>query len=263
MFSAESDMFLNAASPKVAVITCDVLRDEIAHFRRDLPHVVHVELLEQGLHNEPAKLREGLQRAVDKVEATVPQADAIALGYGLCSRGVEGVVTGRCKLVMARAHDCITLLLGDKDRYAEYVKKHPGTYWYSTGWNRCHTPPGPERHAKLLKQYREKFGDEDAEFLMESEQSWFQTYDRATFVDLGVNDTSKDVSYTGQCAQWLGWKFDAQEGCPQLLKDLMTGPWDAKRFLVLNPGQEVKMTADDRIVEAVDVKLTVKAGRNG
>ena len=49
----------------------------------------------------------------------------------------RGVHAQRCRIAITRAHDCITLLLGSKERYAEYVAQHPGTYWYSAGWNRC------------------------------------------------------------------------------------------------------------------------------
>ncbi len=250
MFSLRTDMSAPTPPPQIAVITCGVLRDEVSHFTKDLPNIVHIAVLEQGLHNDPPKLRRELQQCIDVVEAAAPTAEAIVLGYGLCSRGVEGVTTGRCKLVMARAHDCITLLLGDKQRYADYVAKNPGTYWYSPGWNRCHTPPGPERHAKLLAQYREKYGEEDAEFLMANEQAWFKQYDRATYVHLGVANTPQDIQYTKDCASWLSWSYDHQAGSPALLVDMLTGRWDAERFLVLEPKQTPQMTADEQIVIA-------------
>jgi len=142
----------DAPRPRTAVITCAVLEDEVRHFDRDLPHIVHIEIMEQGLHNDPARLRTDLQAMVDRVEER-PQVEAIALGYGLCSRGTEGVRAARCRLAMARAHDCITLLLGSRRRYADYVAQHPGTYWYSPGWNRHHLPPGQERYQTLRAQY--------------------------------------------------------------------------------------------------------------
>jgi len=238
--------------PLIVVITCDVISEEVAEIARGEPRVLHIEVLRQGLHNDPPLLRAELQIAVDRVEAAMPEATAIVLGYGLCSRGVEGVVTKRCTLVLPRAHDCITLLLGDKDRYAEYVAAHPGTYWYSPGWNRCHVPPGRERYDKLYKTYLEKFGEDDAKFLMETEQAWFTSYDRATYVDLGTpGATDSDVAYTQACAQWLGWKFDRQKGSRTLLRDLITGNWDDERFLVLAPGQTPQMTADQQVVTAV------------
>ena len=215
---------------RIAVVTCAVLELETAHFAKGFPQVIHVEVLQQGLHNEPDKLRRELQSAIDRVEAKTDAA-VIVLGYGLCSRGTENVFTRRCRLVIPRAHDCITLLLGSKERYASYVKEHPGTYWYSPGWNRHHIPPGEQRYKKLFKEYSEKHGADNAEYLMETEQHWFKTYDRATYVDLGVGDTEAETAYTRKCANWLKWSFDCQQGDPTLLKTLLSGPWDDARFL--------------------------------
>jgi hypothetical protein len=236
---------------RIAVITCAVLEDEVRHYARDLSQVVHIELLKQGLHNDPPLLRMVLQKAVDHVEETT-DANAIVLGYGLCSRGTEGVRTRQCKLVMARAHDCITLLLGSKEKYAEYVAQNPGTYWYSPGWNRHHIPPGEERHRVLREEYLEKYGEDNADFLMETEQHWFTAYNRATYVELGVAATPQDIEFTQGCARWLNWQYDHQHGDPELLCALLEGRWDSERFIVLEPGQRFVMTADERIIEVVD-----------
>lgn len=222
----------------------------------------HLELLEQGLHQEPLRLRVALQKSIDRIEMDCP-VDAITLAYGLCSRGTEQVTTSRALLVMARAHDCITLLLGDRRRYAEYVKQHPGTYWYSVGWNRHHLPPGPHRYEKLLRQYTETFGAEDAAWLMEKEQGWFRSYNRAAYVDLGVGTRPGDLQYTQACAQWLGWEYDYQRGDIALLRALLSGPWDEQRFLVLRPGQSAQMTADDRVVEIVPARRKTTEEDNG
>jgi len=241
--------------PPTALIYCAVLEDEVRCFSRGMAHIVARHELPQGLHNTPTLLRERLQAAVDELEAQTP-AEAIVLGYGLCSRGTEGVTARRARIVIPRAHDCITLLLGSKERYAEYVRQNPGTYWYSPGWNRHHVPPGEARHRLLYEQYRQKFSEDDAQYLMETEQAWFSSYDRATFVDLGAVDPEADVAYTQQCAAWLKWKFDRQHGDPKLFIDLLSGPWDAGRFVVMAPGETFKMTADERVIERVE--LTVR-----
>lgn len=259
----------SSSSPRgVAVITCAVLELEVAHYLAKAGHASgghgsggdasggngsggsRVVTMEQGLHNDPPQLRAKLQEAVDEIEQDASVA-AIVLGYGLCSRGIEGVRTRRCRLVVPRAHDCITILLGSKERYARYVAEHPGTYWYSPGWNKHHTPPGPERHAKLRAKYVEQFGEDNADYLMESEQHWFSTYDRATYVHLTVGATDADKGYTRDCADWLKWRYDEQAGDPQLLIDLLAGRWDDERFVVLEPGQTVAVTADERVIEAV------------
>ena len=236
----------------IAVVYCAVLEDEIEAFAKDNPRLIRLEKMPQGLHNEPDKLRSRLQSVVDRIEADCPEVSVIVAGYGLCSRGTEGVVTKRCRFVIPRAHDCITLLLGSKERYAEYVKNHPGTYWYSPGWNRHHIPPGKERYDTLRAQYVERFGEEDADYLMEEEQHWFSTYDRATFVDLKVLPSDHDQTFTQNCAKWLGWNYDRQVGDPGLIQSLLTGDWNDDRFVVLEPGQAFRMTIDERVIEVVD-----------
>lgn len=236
--------------PSLTVIACSVLEHEVREFARGLTHIRQLIVLPQGLHNEPQRLQQKLQAAVDAAEAD-DETEMIALVYGLCSRGVEDLRHARCPLVIARAHDCVTLFLGDKERYATYLREHPGTYWYSPGWIKSHAPPGPEREARLRREYSAKFAADDVEYLMEIEQQWIATYDRATYVGLEVGETEADIRYTEHCASCLGWSFDRVRGDPKLLRDLLSGPWDERRFLVVPPHHAIRLTADDTIIRAV------------
>lgn len=237
---------------RIVLIACAVLEAEVRHYASLFPGLIQIDILEQGLHNEPAKLRDSVQQAIDRIERDCTP-DAIVLGYGLCSRGLEGVHAAKATLVIPRAHDCITLLLGSKERYQQYVNQHPGTYWYSPGWNKHHIPPGPQRYEKLYNEYLAKFGEDEAKYLMEMEQHWFTTYNRATYVDLTVGVTQADLDYTRQCADWLKWHFDHQQGDPALLKDLLGGNWDADRFLVLSPGSTLQVSGDEQVIHAVPI----------
>ena len=234
-------------SEKVAVITCAVLELELAHLARDLSHVVHIEVLEQGLHNEPDRLRRELQAAISRVENNT-SAEVIVLGYGLCSRGTEGVITRRCRLVIARAHDCITHLLGSKERYAAYLAAHPGTYWYSPGWNKHHTPPGRELHEQLRRLYIEKYGDDNAEYLMEMEQGWFKEYSNAAHIDQSLIDDTHYKDFTKKAADWLHWKYEELPADNSLFEDFLEGRWDNDRFLVLEPGETIQPSHDDAVL---------------
>lgn len=235
-------------SNAVGIAMCAVLESEVEHFVARSSRVLAVEKLAQGLHNEPDRLRVELQKAIDRIESNTP-CDTVVLAYGLCSRGSEGVRTQRARLVVPRAHDCIALLLGSHKRYKAYVDEHPGTYWYSPGWNRHHLPPGKDRYERLRNQYVKQYGEENAEFLMEQEQTWFSTYTRAAYVDIGITNTKEDIEYAKECARWLGWEFDRQHGSPKFIHDLVLGPWDEDRFLVLQPGETHRMTADERVIE--------------
>ena len=234
---------------KVMIVACGVLEPEVRHYTRDASHVVDMEFLPIGLHENPPLLQQELQRVIDRAEAN-PAVETIVLVYGLCGRGVENLRHTRCPLVIARAHDCVTLFLGDKDRYADHQKKHPGNYWYNPGWIRDKASPGPEREAHLRKQYEEKFEEEDVAFLLESDREALAHYDRATYVGLDVGDTAADEDYTKTCAACQGWGFERIPGDPALLMALLHGPWDEERFLIVPPHHVIRMTADDSIIRA-------------
>lgn len=231
------------------MIYCAVLEDEIEALAPSSPHRLLLAKLPQGLHNEPKKMPAAIQEEIDSLEEQ--GAEAIALGYGLCSRGTEGVKTRVATLVMPRAHDCITLLLGSKEAYSDWAAKNPATYWYSTGWNRHHIPPGPDRLTALKEDLEKRFDPEDAEYVLECESAWMSTYDCAAFVDPGIVPCASDCAFTEGCAKWLGWRYEKVQGSGRLFRSLLNGDWSDDDFLVLPPGQTFRMTADSGVVEAV------------
>ena len=231
-----------------AVLACAVIEEELSELARGQQHLVRLDFIEQGLHNEPARLRERVQEAVTRAERETA-CERVVLGYGLCSRGTEGIRTRRARLVVPRAHDCITLLLGSRERYAREIARDPGTYWHSPGWNRCHTPPGPERYEKLREQYRAAYGEDNAEFLLEHEMQWMRSYDRAAWVDVGVAARDEDIEATRCNACWLGWRFERLRGDPELMRRLVQGPWSDDAFLTLEPGEAPRFSGDENVIE--------------
>lgn len=242
-------------SGQTAIIACDVLRDEVVALSKDALRLATTLFLRQGLHNDPPLLRKEVQVAIDQIEQDFPQVQEIVLVYGLCSRGIEGVCTSRCRLIIPRAHDCITLLLGDRRVYQAQADKHPGTYWYSPGWNRCHVPPGPARYESLAEEYRKKFSADDVQYLLEMELSWMKNYSRAAYVELPGSTSEQAAAFTQECATWLGWTFDHFTGDVSLLRDLLSGSWDDERFLVLLPGHSPVLSADDRVITSEQVGI--------
>jgi hypothetical protein len=114
---------------RLQLIVCKVLQREAYYCAAQSPHCVDVVLMEQGLHEEPERLRREVQKALERThDAQGRSYDASLLGYGLCSNGTVGL-GAEIPLVIPRAHDCITMLLGSKERYQEYFDSHRGTYW--------------------------------------------------------------------------------------------------------------------------------------
>jgi hypothetical protein len=202
-------------------------------------NVVDVVLMEQGLHDEPDRLRTEVQKALDNTLDIQGRAyDASLLGYGLCSNGIVGL-SAKIPIIVPRGHDCITLLLGSKDKYKEYFDSHRGVYWYSPGWIESGKQPSKERYEKLLEEYKEKYGEDNAQYLMEVEQSWIKEYSWATFIDWGLTDSSEYKNYTKSCAEFLHWKYEELRGSPDLMQKLIDGDWNEDEFLVVKPGQKI------------------------
>ena len=96
---------------RLAVIACEMLYREISHCVSRSKKIVGVRFMQKGLHSVGhEKMSSTLQGAIDRVAGDI--YDAILLGYGLCSNGVAGLRSARLPLVVPRAHDCITLMLG-------------------------------------------------------------------------------------------------------------------------------------------------------
>ncbi len=204
-------------------------------------NVVDVVLMEQGLHNEPQRLRTEVQKALDNTcDIQKRPYDASLLGYGLCSNGIVGL-SAEIPIVVPRGHDCITLLLGSKDKYQEYFDYHRGVYWYSPGWIESDTLPGKERYEKLLEEYKEKYGDDNAQYLMEVEQKWIKEYNWATYIDWGLTNSDEYKTFAKRCAEYLHWNYDELKGSPALMQKLIDGDWHESEFLVVKPGQKITL----------------------
>jgi len=229
------------------IISCHVLWRELCFFAAQSKNTFTFQFLEQGLHNTPDILRQNLQQAIDQADKG---NSAILLGYGLCSNGLVGIKARNTKLVIMRGHDCITFLLGSKERYREYFDKNPGTYWYTPGWIDTSEMPGEDRYNKNLETYVEKYGEDNAEYLMQYEQAWIKNYKKAAYLDFGFYDTEHYRQYTRQCSDWLGWEFDDLKGESQLIQNFLIGNWDNENFLQVNPGEIIVASHDEKIIKA-------------
>jgi hypothetical protein len=217
-------------------IVCKTLQREAYFCAARSPHIVDVVIMQQGLHNTPQILCAEVQKELNiTIDSQGNPYDAILLGYGLCGNGVLGL-TSKIKLVVPRAHDCVTLLLGSKEKYQHYLDTHRGVYWYSDGWIDTRTLPGKERYETLLAEYTEKFGPDNAAYLLEMEQSWMKEYNWAVYIDWNLPQSTQQKEYTRQSAEYLGWQYDCVVGNPDLLQRLADGLWNEDDFLIVQPG---------------------------
>jgi hypothetical protein len=242
---------------KLKVIACDVLRREISFLASRSPYYIDVTFLSQGLHATPDKLRAMLGEEIEKADKGIhydlysgnEHYDFIVLGYGLCDNSIINLSSPITPLVIPRAHDCITLLLGSKDRYSELFSKNPGTYWYSRGWIECTLQPGEERYKRTRDSYVTQYGEDNADYLMEMEQGWFKSYERAFFINWEeLGNTEYYREYTKKCAEYLKWKYEEERGSVLLMEKMLSGIFDEDEVQVIPPGMSTAASYDDTII---------------
>jgi hypothetical protein len=220
-----------------ALIACDVFQEELSAFAGDTPPWHHIEYLKMGLHDQPDKLRQEIQAAITRIEAD-SEVDTILLAYGLCGNGLLGICAQRCILILPRAHDCISILLGGMERHSAILKENPGTYFYTPGWVRSKRVPGPDREAHIRTVYAERYPDDEEmiDELVEADADAFAHHNCAAYVD--VTGNSQAERYCQDCAQHLGWQFRRLSGDSSMLKDLLNGNWEDSRTLTVPPGHK-------------------------
>lgn len=251
------------------LIACKSMSRELSYLASQSQNILDITWMRQGYHDFPDVLNQTLQAEVDAVESgtdphsnalawhepnprsgTMDDFDAILIGYGLCSNGVVGLHSKSHTLVIPRGHDCITFLLGSKERYAQYFKELPGCFWYTASWIENCSMPCKEVHEKEWEYYREQgYDEDDLEFLMENMQGWTKSYHTAAYIKMPSYDKEAHQQFTQDAASYFGWDYTLLDGDISLLQNMVEGNWDPEAFLVVPPGYRVIATNDERIID--------------
>ena len=245
---------------KLYLLACEVLARPLYLFAARSPHIIDIQLVRKAQHNTPNLLRKTLQAHIDAAEAY----EAVLLGYGLCGQATAGLVARQVPLVIPRAHDCITLFLGSRERYNTQFEQYPGTYWYAQNYierddgSGAALSMGSGTDADLnnaYAQYVEKYGQDNADYLMEVMGAWQQHYQRAVYIDLGVAGGEHVAQRAQAVAARRGWTFERIAGDLVLLRRLLEGDWE-QDFLVVQPGGTMGMSYDENILCVVGSAAT-------
>lgn len=243
------------------LISCNVFQRELCIAIAQSPNLVDPEFMELGLHERPGTLRDSLQPRIDAACASSAlggeRYDAILLGYGLCGNGLAGIRAGSIPLVIARAHDCCTILLGSRAEFLARFGDSLSARWSSAGYI--------ERgatyfRASALGEYSgigleyaelvEKYGEENATYVWETlhpeaKETELRYIEIPETAGLGHADTMRAQ------AQAEGKTFTLLPGSMRLLRALVAGNWDETEFLVVQPGEHIEATYDhERVFEA-------------
>jgi hypothetical protein len=245
------------------VIACEIALREICFLAAQSPHLADLEFLPQGYHDNPVYGRNCLQERVNAVPAG--KYDAVLLGYGLCGNIISGLKATHTRLVVPRAHDCITFFLGSKERCQRQLESRPGAYYYSCGWLECMARRGDmalpqsvhylparvgqgEKSRDTFQQWVEKYGEEEARYLMETMNEWTGHYTHGILIDydftkvLGLREQVQSV-----CAR-RNWEYEEVAGDLRLLTHWLAGQWEETDFLLVPPGGTIVPSHDAGVI---------------
>ncbi|MFQ3549074.1 MAG: DUF1638 domain-containing protein [Armatimonadota bacterium] len=239
---------------RIKLIACNVFSRELYDVSAHSPHIFETSFLALGLHNYPDKLREEIQSLIDSTDPAL--FDVIVLGYGLCSRATAGIEAKNIPIVIPKAHDCITLLLGSRERYTREFNAHPGTYYYSPGWVERKTEEVDQltniSKEKLYdvkyKEYVEKYGEDNAKYLLDMECTWMDHYERVAFINMGIGNIKEYRRFTQELAKERGWMWDEIQGDKTILEMISSANWDPEYFEIINPGDKIAESYDENII---------------
>lgn len=250
---------------RLVMIACEVMHREISYCVSQSKSIVDVRFLKKGLHDVGQKgVSQSLQEEIDGIPAG--EYDAVLLGYGLCNMGIRRLVCNSLPLVLPRAHDCITMLLGSKEKYQASFDEEPGTFYRSTGWIERDSPQTGADGKPLsvmtqlgfnqsYEDLLEKYGEDNARYLMETMDEWgtATNYKRLAYIDMGIGEFPSQERQAKAEAEEKGWRYERMQGDVGLLQSLVDGDWDPDKFLVVEPGKTIMPTYQEDIVRAEEI----------
>ena len=242
------------------LIACNVFQREACLCVAQSPHKIDFEFTELGEHVRPEKLRGVLQAAIDRASDSGRPYDAIVLLFGICGNAGVGLQARAVPLVLPRAHDCCTVLLGSRQRFKEHFGDRPSTPFSSSGYMergdyflRVEDGEAKVHYGDVYAEYVEKYGEENAKYIWEQmHPQGGEDDNRAVFIDIpDFRHLGYDEQFR-QKAETEHREYVRLDGSLRLIRKLLAGQWDAEDFVVVQPGQKTEGVYDwEEIIRAV------------
>jgi len=251
------------------VIACEVAQREICHVAARSPHLLDLEFLPVGYHEDPKQGHQDIQLSLDNIKSD--RYDAVLLGYGLCNQILNGLAARSVPLVIPRAHDCLTLFLGSRQRHQAMHEACPGTFYFTSGWLdfaarralarqglEAARQTGDEASAqqsvftghRSFEELAAKYGEDNARYLVGLSEQWSASYERGLLIDFDFDRALGLEERVQNLCRRRGWRFERVRGDLDLLERWLRGEWKAEDFLIVAPGCAVYASHGDDIIES-------------
>jgi hypothetical protein len=193
--------------PRIGIIACEVLKQEIEMLTRNDPEFVHREYLEFALHVDSAVLRE---RVMDKVNSLRDKVDAVLLGYAVC-QSLKGIVRQLpVPTIMLESDDCIGVLITPEE-YEREKRVCTGTWFSSPGWAELGVDGAvKELHLDVLREQ----GYDPLYFL----KMLFEGYHRCLYIDTGTGERERYERLSREFARRLDLRHESRDADLRVLR---------------------------------------------
>ena len=237
------------------LIACNVFFREICMETAQSPHVFDLEFTEKGDHDRPDALRDLIQEKINAASAA-GKYDAVLLAFGLCGNALAGITGGNIRLVIPRAHDCCTIFLGSKKRFAQYFGDNPSRPFSAAGYRERGDSLSRSSDAhnvlglnKTYEEYVKLYGEENAQYLMETLSPAKDIGKETEIFYIDMPDT-EFLMYAEKCkaeAEADGKTFTCVKGDRRLIRSLVNpeeNRWNSEDYLIVEPGQKITAVYD-------------------
>lgn len=204
-------------------------------------------------------MRTLLQSRIYAAETCGKTYEAILLLFGLCGNSTVGLQARSTQLVIPRAHDCCTILLGSRQKFVQHFGDAPSTPFSSCGYlerSDYFLRTSDDGQTTLAtgagngyKELVDKYGEEDAKFIWEQMHPQHDGNKKAVFIELPETAHLGHADRFRSKATEAGKELVVLNGNLQLIRSLIHGQWPAEDFLIVPPGRSIDGVYDhDQII---------------
>lgn len=205
------------------ILCCASVRRHLDAAQQKMGTDFPVQELSWENHKEPAVMHETLLRTMEELPEYITTVLSCVCGCG----GVWEGVTLRCRTVLPRMDDCVTMLL-QTDDHLHPDAKQPGHIYFRD----CDR--GEHSVAAFKDEICRRYGMEIGTSIF---GGFMEGYAHADMIDTGVYDCYAEdfVAEMQQCADLIRCDLDYVTGSNRVLENLVSGRWQ-EQFTVLEAG---------------------------
>ena len=188
--------------------------------------------LESGLHNDPKELNEAMQKVINRIS----NVEQVLIIMGFCGNAVVGLKGKGFRMIIPRADDCITMLLGSMEKRKD-VQSQKATYFLTKGWIDMYDDVEKTMVDELYRM-EIKYGKERAQRIFRAS---FKHYKRLGIIDTGTFDIEEILDKAKLKSDLMQLPIEIIPGTTTFLEKFLTGPWEKEEFIIIEDAKTVKL----------------------